>query len=124
MNAADDLVDVEQQYQSEDDEHELREQVGERKHQVENTRFLDPDDVDGEQQCNENDRGHDVSGLVGSQWIQKGNVLAEEPEIARCEVSGDRHRRGVVEELHPTDDVADGGVEGAPGEARAAAGVG
>ena len=124
VDAVDDLVDLEQQYQAEDDQHELCDQVGEREHEVENAGFLDADDVDRNKERNQDDRRHDMRGLVAAQRIQKGDVLSEKAEVARCEIGGDRHRRGVVQELHPADDVADLGIEGPARKARAAACVG
>ena len=117
-------LDVEDQDQAEDHEHELGDQVGEREHQVEDARLLDADDVDHDQKADQERGRADVRRVVVAQEVEEPDVLAEDAEVADGEVGGDRRGRRVVQELDPADDESDRLVERAPGEARAAAGVG
>ena len=123
MDAVDDRLDVQEEDQPKDHEHELGDQVGEGQHQVEGARLLDADDVDHDEDRDQHDRRGDMRGLVGLERCQHRHVLAEKAHVADSEVRGDRYRRGVVQKLDPADDVADRRVEGAARKARAAARV-
>ena len=45
MNAADDVLEVEQQDDAEDHKHELRDEVRESQHQIDRARLLDADHI-------------------------------------------------------------------------------
>ncbi len=119
MDVVDDGFEVQQQYQTEDDQHELRDQVGERERQVEDARFLDADNVQDDEAADQEDSGEDVPLVLALNRVDEGYVLAEDAEVADREVSRDGHRRRVVQELHPADQEPDRAVERTPRKARA-----
>jgi len=124
VDAVDDVLDVEQQDQAEDHEHELGDQVRKREHEVDGTRFLDADHVYNDQQKDQHDGPEHVGRLVPGQRLEDAHIAAEEAQVADREVRRDGYGRRVVEQLHPADDEADRRVKGTAREARAAARMG
>ncbi len=124
VDVAEDGPEVEQEDQAEDHEHHLGDQVGQRKHQVERARLLDPDDVDDDEEGDQGHRRAHVPCVMGLEQLEQGHVLAENAQVADGEVRGDGDRGHVVEELDPADDESDRVVEGSSRKARAAARVG
>ena len=118
MNVVYDLPDVEQEDHAEDDEDELRDQVGESEHQVEEARFLDADHVDDDEQSDQSDRRSDMPEIAEPELVKDRAVLPENTEIPDREIGGDGSGGRVVEQLHPADDEADRLVEGATRKAR------
>src|SRR5207248_2949393 len=119
VDALDHPLDVEQDDDAQDHQHELRDEVCEREHQVEDAGLLDSDDVHDDEERYESHGGDHVRGRVALERVQQADVLAQETQVADGEVGRYRNRRGVVEQLNPTHYVADGRVERATRKARA-----
>jgi hypothetical protein len=111
------LVDQERRLQHEeradDDDHDLRREVGDRQEEVELRRFADPADVQRGQRGDDDEAADDVARVVRQR-------RPERAEVVRHEERRDRDRQDVVERQRPAGEERHELVERVPREARGA----